>query len=111
MSQGIHLSSKYLFILTYNLTMTLKLVIESFKWPSRISPISICQVKGHVETDFCLFNDQNTHQPYVHESFLLVLLSDQYHDIIKSDSKLVRYVVVNKTWFVANEIVGTMDNW
>ena len=31
MSQGIHLSNKYLFILTFNLTMTLKLVIESFK--------------------------------------------------------------------------------
>ena len=44
-----------------------------------------------------VFNDQNTHQPYVHESFLLFLLSDQYHDIIKNDSKLVRYVVDNKT--------------
>ena len=43
--------------------------------------------------------------------FYFFLLTDQYHDINKSDSKIVRYVVDNKTWFVANEIVGTMDNW
>ena len=76
-----------------------------------MSPISICQTKGHVQTDFCYLTTKTliSHMFMIH--FYLFLLTDQYHDINKSDSKIVRYVVDNKTWFVANEIVGTMDNW
>ena len=91
--------------------MTLKLVIGSFKMTQSYEPNFNMSNERPRPNWFLLFNDQNTHQPYVHDSFLLFLLADQYHDIIKSDSKLVRYVVDNKTWFVANEIVGTMDNW